>query len=124
MRRLQFTECLVLGLIIADAYASSALGQKSTRNSKLTVAMSQQVFEGLQQAQTLIESQQYSSGYVKLTELQEKPKLSPYETAQIWNLTAYAYYLQERYVEAIRAYENVWPNPRCPKRSSKVRLKH
>ena len=114
MRRLQFTECLVLGLIIAGAYASSALGQNSTRDSKLTVAMSQQVFDGLQQAQTLIEAQQYSSGYVKLTELQEKPKLSPYETAQIWNLTAYAYYLQERYVEAIRAYENVLAQPQVP----------
>ena len=41
-------------------------------------------------------------------------KLSPYETAQIWNLTAYSYYLQERYGDAINAYERVMQQPELP----------
>ena len=50
-------------------------------------------------------------------------KLSPYETAQTWNLTAYAYYLQERYPDAIRAYANVLAQPELPEALMQSTLK-
>ena len=88
---------------VAQAQESGGGGEKT----KKTVAMSQDVFEGLQNAQQLIESKQYTKGHQILKGLAAKGKLSPYETAQIWNLTAYAYYLQERYRDSISAYEKV-----------------
>ena len=83
-------------------------------DTKITMAMSQGVFEELQEAQQLIETKQYSNGHRILQKLLGKKKLSVYESAQIWNLTAYAYYLQERYGDAIRAYEQVLSQGEIP----------
>ncbi len=43
-----------------------------------------------------------------------KKGLTPYELAQIWNITAYSYYLQERYQDAINAYDKVMAQPELP----------
>ncbi len=106
---------LVATAITFVSWAGVSIGAAGDeQKSKKTVAMSQAIFEGLQDAQTLIESKQYSKGHQALQALLSKPKLSAYETAQIWNLTAYAHYLQTRYREAIAAYENVLIQPDVP----------
>lgn len=103
----------IVGLLLAVIvlFGSGATGVASAaendEKTKKTVAMSQDVFEGLQNAQELIEAKKYSDGHAILKTLRAKPKLSVYENAQIWNLTAYAYYLQERYADAVKAYEKV-----------------
>lgn len=95
--------------------ASGALAQDDERETKQTVAMSQQVYEGLTAAQELVEAKQYAESEAAIQELLARgDKLSPYERAQIWNLTAYSYYLQERYADAIRAYERVMQQPELP----------
>ena len=81
--------------------------QTAPQKTKKTVAMSQPVYEGLQKAQELIEANQYADGLARLKKLRETSDLSVYETAQIWNLTGYAYYLQENYPRAVKSYENV-----------------
>lgn len=96
---------LVLGLL-AGAAAAQENADGGTR-TKQTVAMSQPVFEGLQTAQTAIEAKNYADGLAQLRKLRELSDLSPYETAQIWNLTGYAYYLQENYDRAIKSYEKL-----------------
>jgi tetratricopeptide (TPR) repeat protein len=84
-------------------------------NVKQTVAMSQQVYEGLTAAQELVEAKQYGEAQAQIDALLERgDKLSPYERAQIWNLTAYSYYLQERYSDAVRAYDQVMAQPELP----------
>ncbi len=98
------------GLYAGVTAAQEADGEQT----KKTVAMSQGVFEGLQEAQQLIETKQYSNGHQILKKLLAKKKLSVYESAQIWNLTAYAYYLQERYPDSIRAYEQVLKQGEIP----------
>lgn len=100
-----FTIAAVISLALAVCGADSSAAEDE--KTKQTVAMSQDVFEGLQEAQQLIEAKQYSNGHAILKKLRAKAKLSVYEGAQIWNLTAYAYYLQERYPDAIKAYEKV-----------------
>ena len=75
--------------------------------TRQTVAMSQPVYEGLRAAQELIEAKNYGQGLTELKKLRDMSDLSPYETAQIWNLTAYAYYLKEDYKRAINAYSTV-----------------
>jgi len=98
---------LALFVLIGACATGVATAAENDEETKKTVAMSQDVFEGLQEAQELVEAKKYSDGHAILKNLRAKPKLSVYENAQIWNLTAYAYYLQERYADAVKAYENV-----------------
>jgi len=105
----------IIAALILGAGAGPVWAQgKDEEKTKKTVAMSQGVFEGLQEAQEQIESKQYSNGHQSLKKLLGKEKLSPYERVQIWNLTAYAYYLQERYRDAIKAYEKVLTQTEVP----------
>jgi tetratricopeptide (TPR) repeat protein len=102
---------LMLGVLLTPG---SVLAQDE-ENVKQTVAMSQQVYEGLTAAQELVEAKQYGEAQTQIQALLDRgDKLSPYERAQIWNLTAYSYYLQERYPDAIRAYEQVMAQPELP----------
>jgi tetratricopeptide (TPR) repeat protein len=108
---------IALTTILAACCAcfGTAVAQESgSEQTKKTVAMSQDVFEALQEAQQFIESKQYSKGHGLLKTLRAKDKLSEYEAAQIWNLTAYAYYLEERYADAIGAYEQVLAQGEIP----------
>ncbi|MGE0485413.1 MAG: tetratricopeptide repeat protein [Gammaproteobacteria bacterium] len=91
-------------LLVVPLLVTAAEGEQQT---KQTVAMSQPVFEGLKAAQEQIEAKQYGAAQAGLKKLRETSDLSPYETAQIWNLTAYGFYLQENYKNAIGAYLNV-----------------
>ena len=86
--------------------------------------MSQQIYEALLEIQELVEAENYSEAQAKITEMQQgKKKMSPYETAQIWNLSGYSYYLQEKYPDAIRAYENVLKQPELPEALQQSTLK-
>ena len=105
---------LAAALTLVLAAPASAQRDNEPRNTKKTVAMSQQVYEGLQATQELVEAGTYGQAHQELNKLLQKKKLSSYETAQIWNLSAYAYYNQERYADAIRSYENVMAQPDLP----------
>ncbi len=103
--------CLLSGL---PGAAFSQEGDKE-RKTKQTVAMSQQVYEKLTEIQAAIEdTKEYATAQRLLDELKANEKMSPYERAQVWNLQAYSYYLQERYVDAIRAYDQVMAQPELP----------
>ncbi len=110
-------------LVIVSACAPVAAATEGGDETKKTVAMSQAVFENLQEAQELIEAKQYANGHQILKTLRGKTDLSIYESAQIWNLTAYAYYLEERYSEAIKAYEQVLTNADIPEAITQSTLK-
>jgi tetratricopeptide (TPR) repeat protein len=109
---------LIAGFVTLLAVALAApvsAQEKKTRKTKQTVAMSQQVYEKLQEIQELVEADQHAEAQAKIKEIQGgKKKLSPYEAAQIWNLSAYDYYLQERYNDSIRSYEQVLKQPELP----------
>ena len=119
--------CLVAGLatLLAALVASPVAAQeKKERKTKQTVAMSQQVYETLMEVQELVETDQHAAAQAKIKEIQQgKKKLSPYEAAQIWNLSGYDYYLQERYADAIRSYEQVLSQPELPEALQQSTLK-
>lgn len=98
-----------IALLIALFAASPALvhAQDDDEKTKQTVAMSQQVYEALQKAQTMAEEERYDEVLRDLRKLRERRGMSSYEIAQIYNLEAYTYYQQERYREAIASYENL-----------------
>ena len=96
----------------------------SDRKTKETVAMSQQVYESLTEIQELVETDQYQAALEKIKDLQTgRKKMSPYEAAQIWNLTAYTYYLMEDYKSAIGAYQQVLQQPDLPEALQQSTLK-
>jgi tetratricopeptide (TPR) repeat protein len=110
--------CTFLGVGVYAQYDSAATSSKAGKgdpDTKVTVAMSQPVFEKLAQAQDLIDAKQYDAGRAILQGLRDgKKALSSYEAAQVWNLTAYSFYLQERYPAAIKAYDKVLSQGELP----------
>ena len=115
-----------LAVFLAVFLTTPAFAQekKKERKTKQTVAMSQPVYEALMEIQELVEADDFGTAQSKIADLQGgKKKLSPYESAQIWNLSGYAYYLQERYPDAIRSYEKVLQQPELPEALQQSTLK-
>lgn len=108
----------VLSLALsADAIAQRVKKNDENRVTKRTVAISQSTYEALQKANEMVQEGNVAEGLAELQKFRNSragQKLSPYEQAQTWNLTAYAYYLQERYPDAIQAYERVLEQPEMP----------
>ena len=114
----------LLSLMLASTAVAQKDKEESKRKTKETVAMSQQVYESLVEVQELVEAEQYQAALVGITEMQGgKRKMSPYETAQIYNLQAYTYYLMEDYKKSIGSYENVLRQPELPEALEQSTLK-
>jgi tetratricopeptide (TPR) repeat protein len=108
---------LLLSVVLAfpaAAQINKDKDKKDTRKTKQTVAMSQPVYEKLMEIQEFVEIEDFVNANKAIIELQSKKKLSPYEQAQIWNISGYSYYLQEDYKQAIRSYEQVLAQPDLP----------
>lgn len=106
---------ILLSTLLVSGIINTALAQEdSDRKTKQTVAMSQQVYEKLTEIQELVEARDYASAQIAIDDLKLRKGLSDYEKAQVWNLSGYSYYLQERYGDAIRAYEQVLAQPDLP----------
>lgn len=115
-----FSTCLAV--LLSLGLAVTAVAQED-RETKQTVAMSQAVYEKLTEIQTLVEAKSYAQAQTLTNELLQKTNLSPYESAQIWNLTAYSMYLQERYEDAIQAYRRVLQQEGLPEALRQSTLK-
>jgi tetratricopeptide (TPR) repeat protein len=102
------------GFLLAGLSASALAQDDKERKTKETVAMSQQVYEKLSEIQEMIEAKDYASAQRNIDELRGRKGLSDYELAQLWNITGYSYFLQERYPDAIRAYDQVLATPGLP----------
>ncbi len=120
MRKLCTNLCLAVFL---SAFLFSPVVAQDKKETKVTAAMSQQVYEKLQEIQVLVEAEDISAALVKIKELLARKRLSSYEKAQIWNLTAYAYYVQENYPRAISAYETMMAQPDLPDALQQTTLK-
>ena len=119
-----------ISAVLSVMLASTAVAQRdkdedgSKRKTKETVAMSQQVYESLTEIQEFVEADDFQPALQKINELQTgKKKMSPYETAQIYNLQAYTYYLMEDYPKSIGSYEKVLQQPELPEALQQSTLK-
>ncbi len=114
----------VFAVILSVLVAIPATAQdKKERKTKQTVAMSQPVYEALMEIQAFVEAEDFVNAQASINKLQQKKRLSPYESAQIWNLSGYAFYLQEKYKEAIGAYNKVLQQPDLPEALQQSTLK-
>jgi len=114
---------LLLSIMLASPATAQDDKKKDERKTKQTVAMSQPVYEKLMEIQEFVEAEDFVNANEAITEIQGKKKLSPYEKAQIWNLSGYSYYLQEKYKDAIRSYEQVLAQPDLPEALQQSTLK-
>ena len=82
--RLAFLLCLAAGLVAAPALAQQQSESRGgERKTVQTVAMSQKVFEKLQEIQEFVETKQYGEAQEAINELLQRSGLTPYEIAQI-----------------------------------------
>jgi len=110
--------------VVSTAVAQDQKDDGSERKTKETVAMSQQVYESLTEIQALVEAEDFPPALQLIKDLQGgKRKLSPYESAQIWNLQGYTYYLMEDYKSAIGSYQKVLQEPDLPEALQQSTLK-
>ena len=105
---------IVSGSLLLGAAGNALAQEDKEQKTKETVAMSQQVYEKLTEIQEMVEAKDYASAQRLVDELKSQKKLSDYERAQVWNLSAYSYYLQELYPQAIDAYNQVLAQPDLP----------
>jgi len=106
------------------AATQSNKDKQSKYKTKKAAAMSQPVYKKLQKAQEAIEAKKYKEALGILENVRSSRKrLSVYERAQLWNVTAYIYYLQERYETAITAYNKVLTQGEIPEALKQSTLK-
>ena len=113
---------ILLSVLIASP-VSAQDAKKKERKTKETVAMSQPIYEALMEIQEALEADDQVTAREGIVKLLEKKKLSPYEAAQIWNVSGYSYYLQENYPGAIQSYEKVLQQPELPEALQQSTLK-
>jgi len=123
MNRMKLIAVLFASLSLLTTSMNLVAQEESERETKKTVAMSQAVYEKLTEVQEMVEAKNYAGADGILREMRANEKLSDYERAQIWNLTGYSAYLQEKYKEAIDAYEQVLRQPELPEALQQTTLK-
>jgi tetratricopeptide (TPR) repeat protein len=113
---------LVVGVFVlissgpAMAQGNGKGKEKPKRETRQTGSMSEKVYKRLSEAQQLseLEPPNYAGAMAKLEEIKVMKNLSPYEEGQLYNFYGFIYYSQERYEDAIRAYERVLAQPDLP----------
>lgn len=99
------------GVAINDAVAQE---DKKKQETRVTVAMSQKVYEALQEAQTLVEEKKFNEAAKVLKDLREGRELKPYELANTYKFEGFIYYSQEKMPQALNAYKQVIAQPDIP----------
>ena len=82
--------------------------------TKATGAIDAATFEILTEAQTFTENNQYEAALSTLDSIKNSDKLNGYARSQMWNFYAYIYASQEKYNQAIAAYNNILAEPEAP----------
>lgn len=86
------------------------------RKTKKTPTLRKQVYEKLNEAQLMMESEppQMAAAKKLVNDVKNMKDLKPYELAQLWNFSAYLSYSQGDTKQAINAYNQVLAQPELP----------
>ena len=102
---------LTLGPTSSSGQESGDLGDRETRE---TASMREAIYKELARAQEKADENEYAEALRLLDKLSSKD-LHTYERSQLWNLYGYVYYSQERYTDAIGAFEKLLAEEGLPK---------
>jgi len=105
---------VLLGGQVTYNVASAQESEAPERKTRKTPAMREKIYKQLSEAQVAAEADNYQDALNKLNSLSKDSSLNSYEKAQMYNFYAFIYYSQERYRDAVRAYENVLAQPELP----------
>lgn len=107
---------LVTGIVAPEARdgAAYAQEQKKQQETRRTPAMRERVYKKLSEAQEMVEKEQFADAINRLDELKKDEDLNSYERAMTWNFIAYTYSSQEKYKEALNAFQQVLKQPEIP----------
>jgi tetratricopeptide (TPR) repeat protein len=110
----------VLTVTLVMAFAGMGLAQDQEEGESLgdletqeTASMREATYKELAKAQEAAEAENYSEARRILDKLSDED-LNDYEKAQLLNLSAYIYYAQDRYPQAIAAYDELLKQPGLP----------
>jgi tetratricopeptide (TPR) repeat protein len=113
---------LVIGVSFIPGYeGGTALAQgkkkedsKAPFSGKQSQTLSKRVYEIINEANLLVDAEDYAGARVLLDKIKAMPKLSSYETAQMYTFYGYLYFNAEQYSQAIDAYSKVLQQPDLP----------
>ncbi len=88
--------------------------EKPARKTKKASAMSEKVYRKIAEAQELVDAENFTEALNVLGEVKAMKKLSPYETAQLWNFYGFVYFSQDDLDKSIEAYQTVLKQPDIP----------
>ena len=88
--------------------------KKAPMSGRQTQALSKKVYELITEANELVDAENYDGALVLLNKIKAMPKLSEYETAQLYSFYGFLYFNAERYKDAINAYNTVLKQPELP----------
>jgi tetratricopeptide (TPR) repeat protein len=105
-------------VVLAQEQAQAKTPDGATRPARRTPALRNEVYEKLAAAQAAAEANNIAQAEALLAAMQReysgKSALNSYELANVYNFYAFIYYSQEKYPDAIEAYEKVLAQPDLP----------
>jgi hypothetical protein len=115
--------CLVYGgaLVVPGLTGGTALAKdekkkesKAPMKGKQSATLSKRVYELITQANEKVDAEDYAGARVLLDKIKAMPKLSSYETAQMYSFYGFLYFNSEQYTKAKQSYEMVLQQPDLP----------
>jgi len=88
--------------------------EKAPMKGRKTESLSKKVYEAITEANELVDKEDYNGARKVLDRVKAMPKLSEYETAQLYSFYGFLYFNAENYVEAKKAYNTVLQQPELP----------
>jgi hypothetical protein len=88
--------------------------KKAPMKGRKTQALGKKVYEAITEANELVDKEDYAGARQVLDKVKSMPKLTPYETAQLYSFYGFLYFNSEQYSQAVQAYETVLKQPELP----------
>jgi tetratricopeptide (TPR) repeat protein len=116
-----FAAFLVLGMsvVIPGIDGTQAIAQEeedkdAPMKGKQSATLSKRVYELISEANEKVDAEDYAGARELLDKVKAMPKLSTYETAQMYSFYGFLYFNSEQFAKAREAYEQVLKQPDLP----------
>ncbi|MGD9249219.1 MAG: hypothetical protein PVI60_14740, partial [Desulfobacteraceae bacterium] len=103
-------------LLLAILFVAGNAEARRSKRGSASGAIDAKTFEVLSKAQKLAEQSRFAEALKKLDSIKDSKKIlnNGYAKSQMWNFYAYIYASQEKYREAVSAYQKILAEPEAP----------
>ena len=102
---------LAAAMLLVSTLSLAQEGEGEEQETRQVSGINAKTYEKFAKAQEMAEAENYQGALNVLNEVKNKKKLSPAEAAQLYNFYGFIYYSQDRFTDAIKAYETVLQQP-------------